>query len=392
MSDYSGFLIRNNLNDNGSIPRSGSWTGCPDILVGGQKTLDTKTILANYDKSYNEVITENFNNNLYVRSKNTTNAMLEKKVYLFQVPQHLFLTPNIWYNQNNLLIYNKVIKDPNDPNQTITIPQNYQTISADSGQIVSTNAFNFRPTTTEHHCMVVVVADNFDAVQSQFPKNINNRINDYAAWIYANGNIGWHNVSIQATTASDVYESQAGFLQPFADAEFTCSIQVSNAPVGAEVGFTSNTNTKWGDSIAVDRTPVRSKPGAKDPNINPSLIVGTNVKIQEGYASDVSYYIDLKGKPMPDNFAMNFIATVAADPTKLALQSSNMKQLMQKDSLHSSFLRNNFDEHSVFVDAKTGNRHTGLEGFMKLQSLSVIPTFVATIGSYGIRPKSGYHR
>ncbi|MBM7865668.1 hypothetical protein GTO89_02575 [Heliobacterium gestii] len=390
MSNYSGFLIRNNSEDNGSIPRTGSWTCCPDILIAGKQTLRTDDMISNYDKGFNEVVSQYFDNNFYVRSKNTSKKDLTKNVYLFQVPQHLFLTPNIWYNQNNLVMYNKVIQDPDNPMQTITIPQNYQTLTAKPGSVVATNAFTWRPTTTEHHCLVVVVADNYEDVESQFPQNINNDVGAYASWIYQHGNIGWHNVSIQATTAADIYERQTELLQPFNDTEITCSIQVTNVPVGVEIGFSANTNTKWGDSIAVGSTVVPAKPGAKDPNINPSFNIGTNVKIEQGYASKVSFYIDFRGKDKPKNFTMNFVASTAGTPTMKTI-GKNIG-LLQNSSLYSSYLRSNFDEQSIFVNARTRRVHSGFKGFMEAHNFAVIPHFVTVIGSNGVTPQTGFQK
>jgi hypothetical protein len=382
VSDYSGFLIRSNLEDTGYIPRSGNWTGCPDILIGGKNALGKDALIANYNKSYDELPAEYFDNNFYVRAKNTTTQDLTKNVYLFQVPQSLFLTPNIWYNPNNLLTFKQVSPDG------IVTEQNFQTITAPAAGIAATNAFTWRPTTTEHHCLVTVVADNFDAVEEQFPRNINNDVNAYGQWIYANGNIGWHNVNIQATTASDIYEHQMEFRQIFQDGTYCPGVTVKNAPVGAEIGFSANHLTAAGDTVALGATIVPVKPGYKDPNINPSFVASTYVDIEQDYRSNVSFYIDLKGKPMPENFHISFGVTAACN-YKVDEIADNVN-LFTGNSMYGSYLRSNFDEQSVFVNGRTREAYTGFEGFLRAFDVRVIPTFVTTIGSISVTPQTGF--
>ncbi|OCW20314.1 hypothetical protein BB029_26135 [Pseudomonas sp. S3E12] len=344
-------------------------------------------MVSKYDQAYDQDVKEFFSNNFYVRAKNVSAANVSQNIYLFQVPQNLFLAPNVWYNQDSLMNYTSVVEDPNDPRKTIEVRQNYQTLTAGPGEVVATNAFTWKPQTTEHHCLIAVVADSFDAVNAQFPSGVNSSVDQYAAWIYANRNLGWHNVNIQAVSASDVYEQQISMNQTWDDALFTCSIQITNVPVGAVVGFSSNNNTKWGDSIAVGDTPVPQKPGAPDPNVNPNFIVGTNVKIQGGYAGKVTFYVNFKGKPKPANFTMQFVVTNA--PELSAAVRASISDLLDGDqNLENHYKRCNFDEHSVFVDSKNGERYLGYEGYRTL--LDVEPTLVTIVGSNGVVPNGGF--
>lgn len=387
MAVKNDFLIRNNLNDTGKLPRSGTWTGSPDILVAGQSALTTQEMISKYGQAYDQDVKQFFSNNFYVRAKNVSAASTSQNVYLFQVPQSLFLAPNVWYNQDSLMNYNSVVEDPNDPKKTIEVRQNYQTLSAAANEIVVTNAFTWKPQTTEHHCLIAVVADSYDAVNAQFPSGVNSSVDQYAAWIYANRNLGWHNVNIQAVTASDVYEQQITMNQTWDDALFTCSIQITNIPVGAVVGFSANNNTKWGDSIAVGDTAVPQKPGAPDPTINPNFVVGTNVKIQGGYAGKVTFYVNFKGKPKPANFTMQFVVTNAPD-LSFALRASVNHLLEADGDLENHYKRCNFDEHSVFVNPKNGEHHLGYAGYRTL--LGVEPTLVTVVGSNGVIPNGGF--
>lgn len=387
MTVKNNFLIRNNLSDTGTLPRSGSWTGSPDILVAGQTALTTEEMVSKYGQAFDQDLKEYFTNNFYIRAKNVSAASATQNVYVFQVPQSLFLAPNVWYNQDNLLIYTSVVEDPNDPTKTIEVRQNYQTLTAGAGEIVASNAFTWKPQSTEHHCLIAVVADNFDAVNAQFPSGVNSSVDQYAAWIYANRNLGWHNVNIQAVTASDVYEQAITMNQTWDDAMFTCSIQVTNVPVGAVVGFFANNNTQWGDSIAVGDTTVPQKPGAPDPTINPNFVVGTNVKIQGGYAGNVTFYVNFKGTPKPANFSMQFVVTNAPE-LPAAVRASVQHLLAGDQDLEQHYKRCNFDEHSVFVNVKNGEQHLGYAGYRTL--LDIQPTLVTIVGSNGVIPNGGF--
>ena len=148
MAVKNDFLVRNNLSDTGKLPRSGSWTGSPDILVAGQSALSTQEMISKYGQAFDQDVKEYFTNNFYVRAKNVSAANATQNVYLFRVPQNLFLAPNVWYNEDNLMVYTSVVPDPNDPTKTIEVRQDYQTLSAAPNEIVATNAFTWKPQTT----------------------------------------------------------------------------------------------------------------------------------------------------------------------------------------------------------------------------------------------------
>ncbi|MEE1888647.1 hypothetical protein [Pseudomonas carassii] len=394
MAVKNDFLIRNNLADTGKLPRGGSWTGSPDILVAGQTALTTQEMISKYNQAFDEQVQQYYTNNFYVRAKNVSDHNVTQNLYLFQVPQSVFLAPNVWYNEDSLMIYNSVVPDPENPGKTKEVRQNYQTITAGPGDIVASNAFNWKPLSTEHHCLVAVVADSFDAVQAQFPSGVNSSVDQYAAWIYANRNLGWHNVNIQAVSAADVYEHQVPMNQTWDDAVLNCSLFVTNVPVGAEIGFFANNNTKWGDSIAVGDTTVPNKPGAPDPTINPKFNVGTTVKIQGGYTGMVTFYINFKGKPKPANFSMQFVVTNS--PELSAAMKESLAPLLREDGdLIDHYERCNFDEHSIFVHPRNGQHHVGYEGYRTLLSQistqsSVGPTLITIVGSNSTIPNGGF--
>lgn len=108
----------------------------------------------------------------------------------------------------------------------------------------------------------------------------------------------------------------------------------------------------------------------------------------------VTFYINFKGKPKPDNFSMQFVVTNAPELSP-AMKESLEPLLRQDGNLVDHYERCNFDEHSVFVHPRNGRRYVGYRGYRELlnqisDQLSVEPTLVTIIGSNATIPNGGF--
>jgi len=268
MGYATGFLVRTDLSDTGTMPRSGNWTGCPDIIPAGPTAISREDLIRSYGSVTNTTLTEGLSNFLYVRARNMNPRPLTQKAYLFQVPGSLILHPEVWYDVTNLVgydVYNAkgdgTIDDP-----TI-IQKHEQKLSADAYAIGATDAYTWKPESTEHYCLVAVVADSWQDVLANYPAG--GSVDGLAQWIYGHASMGWHNVSIQPIT-STIYERSIPFVPHLkADEWMTFTIVAQNVPAGAAVGFWANTSTSSGETIGQDWTTV-SKPrgwGERQPRL-----------------------------------------------------------------------------------------------------------------------------
>ncbi|HEY4281186.1 MAG TPA: hypothetical protein VGM91_23430 [Conexibacter sp.] len=360
MANATGFLLRNNLSDTGTLPRSGGWTSCPDIIVAGTAAIGTSDLIASYGSITDKPLTQSLTNYLYIRSKNMNNAPLTQVAYLFQVDGSLVLRPEQWYSQNNLVGY--LAKNPNHvgdddtPDNPRFITQYQQTLSSQTpGEIVVTNGYTWAPDNTDHHCLVAVVADSWDAVLANYPDT--GTMDGLAQWIYANPSLGWHNVNIQPIT-STVYESNTAYLHSPADERITFTIIAENVPVGARVSFGAQDSTANGQMPGQDWTTVSAPVGGG--SINPDFEVGTTLLVNSGYKTVFTYRTDFAGLPVPSNFKMHMTATKPITPTAqtLALVGGDNAQ----DSLVQSFHRA-FAPTAMFRAPDGQHFGHGLDGF-----------------------------
>jgi len=359
MANVTGFLLRTNLDDQGTLPRSGSWTGCPDICVGGTAAISQNDLIQKYGQVFDATLTQGLQNNIYVRAKNMNSAPLSQKVFLFQVAGSLVLRPELWYAKTNLLDFVPPDGDPTDPTTWV----NNQVISAGAGNITATGAFNWKPQTTDHHCLVAVVADSWDSVLANYPTNIGST-DALAQWIYGSGNLGWHNVNIQPVT-STIYEDWTGYSNSDQKEEkVTFTMIANNVPVGARVSFSSNTSTKSGEVIGQDWTPV---PKGGDPNnpVNPDFEVGSTVTVDANFETIITYRTDFNGLPVPKGFSQTVQATVVT--TKPAPKNLLMSRFIANDTFAASYARS-FSPNALFRGPGGEVHGVGYDGFVRMMT------------------------
>ena len=366
MPTATGFLLRNTLSDNGVMPRSGGFTSCPDIIPAGTTAMSANDLINSYGSATDRPLTQGLTNYLYVRAKNLSATPLTQYVYLFQVDGSLVLSPPLWYKAQNLVGYD--VKNPDgdgSPDDPKIIAQHQQQITAQPQQIVVTNGYTWAPDNTNHHCLVAVIADNWNAVLAELPAG--GSMDALAQWIYNNASLGWHNINIQPIT-TQVYESQVAYQHTATiDEQITFTIVAENVPVGARVSFSSNTSTQSGQVIGQEWTTVPTPAGGG--TINPDFEVGQTITVNAGYKTIITYRTDFNGLPAPANFKMHMKATKLIAPPANALSASRLSVSLPgegsaqvEDGLFQSFHRAHSAD-AVFRDADGADLGVGIEGY-----------------------------
>ena len=375
MTNATGFMLRTSIDDTGVMPRAGSWTACPDIIPGGVTALSTKELVASYATLTDKVLSQGVTNYLYVRTKNMNATPLTQYVYLFQVDGSLVLQPNLWYKTQNLLGHE--VKNPagdGTPDHPNFIPEYAQKISAEAGAVAVTSAFTWTPDNTNHHCLVAVVADSWEAVLANY--NPAGSMDALAQWIYGNPSMGWHNVNIQPITTT-IYESQIAYTHTApGDESVTFTMMAENVPVGAKISFSSNSSTAAGTVIGQDWTIVSAPAGGGA--TNPDFELGTTLTVNSGYTTIITYRTDFNGLPPPAKFKMHLKATKTTAPPASAAMS---------DSLFASYQRAH-SPNALFRAADGTEHGRGFDGFCTMLGFTpgdggdLGDTVVVVIGSH----------
>lgn len=358
MTNVTGFLVRTSLSDTGTLPRSGPWTGCPDIIPAGITAMSQNDLVSSYGRAINQTLTQGLQNFLYLRAKNMNATPLTQTAWMFQVPGSLVLRPEVWFSATNLVGFDVRVDGTGTPDNPTIIKKYGQPITAAPGQIGVTNAYTWKPETTEHHCLVGVIANSWDDVLSDYPSNPVNSLDDLAQWIYANGSIGWHNVDIQPLT-SRIYEGQVAYSNTDrVDEKVTFTMIAQNVPVGAKISFSSNSSTSSGEVIGQDWTTVPAPPSGA--NINPDFEVGTTINVNADYKTIITYRTDFNGTTPPGNFAMHVKASVPLTPP--AAKNAAMANFLATDSFARSYYRS-YSPSAVFNHSSGATFGQGIDGY-----------------------------
>jgi hypothetical protein len=391
MTNVTGFLVRTSLSDNGTLPRTGPWTGCPDIIPAGINSLPRNELISSYGSVTDKDLSLGLRNNLYLRAKNMNSTPLTQTAWMFQVPGNLVLQPQVWFSTNNLIGHE--VYDPagsGTPDSPDIIKKFGQVITAAPGQIAVTEAYNWIPQTSEHHCIVAVVANSWDDVLAHYPSNPIKSVNDLGTWIYSNGSIGWHNVNIQPMTTT-VYENWVNYSNTdHVQENITFTMVAQNVPVGTRISFSANSSTSGGQTIGQDWVSV-TKPLVGG-NINPDFEVGSTILVDANYSTVIRYRTDFNGTTPPANFDMSVTASVPAP--KPAPKNRMMASMLAADSFSESYHRSH-SATAIFTDPDGRPYGQGLDGYQKMMIAAWGPSHgggsignlaVVLIGSHTTKP------
>ncbi len=100
MVQYNGILLRQNLQDQGIMPRTGGWTASPDIIMAGTQPIQHPQSVfstpASYGTDPTQPVVKKATNYIYLRGKNLDTAAQAGTARVFHAPRSLFLYPQQW--------------------------------------------------------------------------------------------------------------------------------------------------------------------------------------------------------------------------------------------------------------------------------------------------------
>ena len=337
MSTYQGLLIRNNLSDTGAIPRTGAWTGCPDIIPWGnahandaQTKFGTSTgTTTSYDKDPGTGITTNNVNYIYLRAKNLTPTDCTGIAYLFYVPSNICLWPDQW-TQDEYRIPGV------DKQYAVSLP-------AGANQIgVTPNPFQWMnplaPPDGNHYCLVSMVGTSMDAIAAIFKAAQD--VSDMASlglWIYNNGGAGWRNVVTTDTGAAD-FSTATKWTNKGPEGNVDFRIYCENVPAGSYVAFDAPVSTGSGEGYLPITLPKSQVPIPKDGkagDIVKNWNSGIMTKVPQGYTSPFNYQWYSNGFPKSHGFKLTIQAVHTSEGNDaLVNHPVTFAQLVGKDAYH----------------------------------------------------------
>ena len=292
MTQYDGILLRQNLQDQGIMPRTGGWTASPDIIMAGtQPTQDPQAVFstsASYGTDPTQPVVQNANNYIYLRGKNLNATAQTGTAHVFYARQSLFLYPQQWLN-NPLLTSRK-----SDTSDMGSIAPN--TIG------VTTDPFVWIPSdVSEHNCLVGFISTPEYPFESQKPPNAVTSLDDLAAWIGKTGGTGWHNVQF-ISNGAPTFTNWTTY--PASDTEATIQFAITciSCPIGSQVSFSCGTPLPNGTYINLPPTTI-TKPTQ----------IGFTVTYQvpAGWTSPISYsYFSNDNPPVDGNFSVSMSASI----------------------------------------------------------------------------------
>jgi hypothetical protein len=282
MAAYNGILVRQNLGDSGTVPRTGGWTACPDIIQAGTEPVvnpaGTFTTPTAWIQDVTKPVVKNATNYVYIRGKNLGSAAQAGIARLFAAKQSLFLYPSQWLNNP--------IKTQNDSDTT-------PIASLAPGAIgVTTDPFIWVPSdTSEHHCLVGFVSTPTISFESQQPPAGVASLDELAVWISKTGGTGWHNVQFSEAGAP-TFTNKTHYPPSSTAATVRFSISCKSCPIGSQVSFSCGRPLPNGEYIKLPPVTVTTEK---------QIGFFVEVVVPAGWESDMYYSYYAHDKPPVDN-------------------------------------------------------------------------------------------
>ena len=186
---YRDVFVRDNFDDDGNAPSSGTVHLSPDIIPYQGGTLDVAQAIATYGgPDIGKPFVQHGANNIYVRAKNLQPAGTESgTVQLYFCPSSLFMIPSQWTG-------NEVLTAGNT--NTVSFVNAAGSMALNPGDICLTaEAFfldGLPPTTNgDHYCLIAVVntPNETTTIPSCFDSNA-----AFVAWVQNTPTVAWRNL------------------------------------------------------------------------------------------------------------------------------------------------------------------------------------------------------
>lgn len=292
MVQYSGILLRQNLSDQGLMPRTGGWTASPDIIMAGtqpiQKPQEVYGAPASYSTDPTQPVVKNAPNYIYLRGKNLGADAQVGTARVFRAQASLFLMPQQWM-QHPLLTQSKA--DSSDMGSV-----------AANAVGVTTDPFVWIPEdTSQHTCLVGFISTPDNPFESQKPPNAVHSLDELAAWIGKTGGTGWHNVQF-TDAGAPTFTNETTYPSSDKEAYVQLTITCTSCPIGSEVSFSCGTPLPDGTYINLPKTTI-----TKESQIGFLL----KYQIPAGWTSPISYsYYNNGRNPVDGNWSVAMSASI----------------------------------------------------------------------------------
>jgi hypothetical protein len=318
MAQYTDLYLRNTLKDTGNVPRQGAMSSSPDIIPWGtdlQIDPPPQTYFSgNYNTDPGRGLIADAWNYLYLRSKNLGSNPSTGDAYLYWAPSSLLLYPDQWkVNAMTTSSGAKSVKLNNVAAQAIG---------------VTTDPFKWQPAMPGgnfHYCLIGRVAT--EANPNPIPNT--GDIQDFAAWVAANGGIGWRNVSVVSAGSPQVTLS-ANYDQGAAASDVNFQAVCTGCPLKQSwVQFSSGTPLPDGKYVSIPKTLIESE----------GQIIGVKRTVPAGWKTTFNINYWANANPLP-GWNIDVYGAVVVEESQKALYA----------------LAHSFDEigwgHAVHVDEK----------------------------------------
>ncbi len=290
MAQYTSVLLRQNLTDQGLLPRTGGWTACPDLIAAGTTPIaNPQTVFsstASMAGDPTQPVVQNAPNYIYLRGTNLGTAATTAEARAFYAPASLFLYPVQWLN--NAM---KTAKG-NTVSQIASIAPNAIGVTTDP--LVWTP-----PTTSEHYCLVGFISTPAVPFASQQPPNAVSSLDDLGVWIGKTGGTGWHNVQWASNSAT--FSSSTGYPASTKASLIQMAITCTGLPIGAQVSFSCGTPLPDGTVLNLPMTTVQT---------NGTIGFFIKVNIPAGWSSNITYSYYANGGTPLSTFSLAMSASI----------------------------------------------------------------------------------
>ena len=256
MPSFDGFLMRDTLDDNGTVPSPGYPYYSPDQICHSQVADAKKFFTDNYDKDPNQPVElGSAVNYYYVRAKNLSSKTLAGyKIAIFRASASLFMRPSIWRN---------------NPLKTQAGELFVALDSTDSGAIsVGDKPFLLDGISSDNFCLIGMA---YDTADPPIPNDFDS-YEAYILWVRRNQNVCGRNLRMVRDFPKRDFEMLDGFSNPEAYAVPTL-FQVTvhgTLPTGSTFGLTCaplDLKTEWKIDDGKVKTASAMTPGNFDGNV-----------------------------------------------------------------------------------------------------------------------------
>lgn len=225
MSNYKGIFLRSALGQGNEIPRQGSQSTSPDILLTGIAPVAAPQVIftEGYNLEFKSPLLAQQANYIYLRGKNYSDQPIDdsgdNRPRLFWTKASLLLWPQTW---------TEITTGPSaeafalkaEPGAVGVINQPYIWIP--------NNIAN------DHYCLIAVVPS--PGYDNKIPDG---NITDFNAWVATHGGIAWTNVEVINTKVTTISSKALNFEMGDEAAEIWFTLACTNLPLGCTVSLSA---------------------------------------------------------------------------------------------------------------------------------------------------------